>query len=182
MKRRPAIIIGSVAIACLLALSAFSIRNQRTDNQDNSSKYTAIHEVLKTQLAAWNKGSIDGFMQGYHNSDSILFMTRNGAQYGWENLRKMYHKSFPNREKMGNLTFEIEDFHQIEPNLQLVIGKWLVDQSTDKKSGYFTLLFRLIDGRWQIVMDHTFSDPKVQVKHVAEEEVEEEVEDEMDED
>jgi hypothetical protein len=37
-----------------------------------SSDETAIRTVLSTQQAAWNKGDINGFMQGYWKSDSLL--------------------------------------------------------------------------------------------------------------
>jgi ketosteroid isomerase-like protein len=148
----------------LLVFALSSFNRQSTENQDSTSDYKAINEVLDQQLKAWNDGSVDGFMEGYLKSDSTLFMSMNGPQYGWEKLRQMYHKSFPNREKMGNLTFEIERFHSLEGKSYLVIGRWVVDQKTAEKSGYFTLLFKWIDSRWQIVMDHTFSDPKKKVE------------------
>lgn len=153
-----------LALVCLTGFNS-----QNAQDQDRATDYKAIQQVLDKQLKAWNGGSIDGFMEGYLKSDSTLFMSMNGPQYGWEKLRQMYHKSFPNREKMGHLTFDIERFHALEGKSYLVIGRWLVDQKTAEKSGYFTLLFKWIDGRWQIVLDHTFSDPKKTVKPKASE-------------
>jgi ketosteroid isomerase-like protein len=148
-----------VLFLILIGLSALQACTKPKSEADTRNEdHKAISEVLSEQLKSWNNGSIDGFMAGYHKSDSTLFMTSNGPQYGWETLRLMYHKSFPNREKMGLLTFDLERFHNLGDNSYQVIGKWLVDQKTDKKSGYFTLLFKKIEGNWLIVVDHTFSD------------------------
>lgn len=127
---------------------------------DRSADGAAIQAVLDEQLEAWNSGSIDSFMLGYEQSDSMLFMTRRGPQFGWETLRQSYHKSFPNREKMGHLSFKPEEFLLIDPDSYLVIGRWLVAQSEGELSGYFTLLFRLENDEWKIIADHTFSEVK----------------------
>lgn len=131
--------------------------SSKPEDRNTDADHEAIQAVLDEQLEEWNNGSVDGFMEGYWKSDSLLFMSKNGPQFGWETLRKMYHKSFPNREKMGNLTFILEEIRQLEENY-LVVGRWLVDQGTGEKSGYFTLQFRSINDEWKIVADHTFSD------------------------
>jgi hypothetical protein len=37
----------------------------------------------------------------------------------------------------------------------MIIGKWKVKDAEGENSGYFTLLFKLIDGNWKIILDHT---------------------------
>jgi ketosteroid isomerase-like protein len=145
-----------IAIVSLLFLVSWQSKNSSPDT--TSKDHAAITKIINNQLDAWNSGSIDGFMKGYWNNDSLLFMTANGPKLGWETVRKMYHKSFPNREKMGQLSFNLERFHRIEDGQYMVIGKWLVDEKTGEKSGYFTLVFKNINKAWLIVVDHTFSD------------------------
>jgi len=50
---------------------------------DPTAARRAIVEVLTTQTAAWNRGDIPGFMQGYWQSDSLVFIGRKGPTYGY---------------------------------------------------------------------------------------------------
>jgi hypothetical protein len=45
-----------------------------------------IRKILKEQTAAWNRGDIDAFMQGYWNNDSLLFVGKNGPTYGFTSI------------------------------------------------------------------------------------------------
>jgi hypothetical protein len=47
------------------------------------------------------------YMQGYLKSDSLVFVSKNGPKYGWDNTLNNYLKSYPDRSAMGNLTFDI---------------------------------------------------------------------------
>jgi len=142
----------------VLTIVLLSISCSKPSQQSSSADHKAIANVLEKQLEQWNAGKIDGFMEGYWNSDSLLFMTKNGPSFGWETVRQNYHKSFPNREKMGKLTFDLERFHTLNDGSYLVVGRWIVDQGSGEKSGYFTLIFKNLEGSWKIIADHTFSD------------------------
>ena len=113
-----------------------------------------ISLVLDQQLQAWNSGDIDGFMAHYWKSDSLKFMTKNGITQGWQQTLDRYKKGYPNREAMGKLDFTIYSVELLSDQAALVIGKWKVD-STKSQEGHFNLLFKKIDNRWVIVLDHT---------------------------
>lgn len=124
----------------------------------------AIREVIGRQLSQWNSGSIDGFMLGYHNHDSLLFIGKNGIRRGWNNVKQMYQKSYSTAKEMGKLTFETVQIRSLGKSLDvekaLVVGKWFVvkeglHKQEIKQNGNFTLIFRKIDGKWLIVSDHT---------------------------
>ena len=40
-----------------------------------------IRNILATQTAAWNRGDIDQFMNGYWENDSLMFIGKSG--YIW---------------------------------------------------------------------------------------------------
>ena len=42
----------------------------------------SIRNMLQMQTQDWNKGDIDGFMQSYWKSDSLLFIGKNGVTRG----------------------------------------------------------------------------------------------------
>lgn len=115
----------------------------------------AILEVLKKQELAWNVGDIEAFMKGYWKSDSLTFIGRTGIKYGWENTLNNYKKSYPTADIMGKLTFEIQKLEMISDNKAFIIGKFTLNRKNDQPSGYFTLLWRKIDGQWYIISDHT---------------------------
>lgn len=43
-----------------------------------SADETAIRKLLEDQTIAWNKGSIEDFMKGYWQNDSLMFIGKNG--------------------------------------------------------------------------------------------------------
>ena len=135
----------TLIIACL-TLFTLSVYAQKGES---------VKQVLANQLNEWNKGSVDGFMEGYWKNDSLQFLTSNGITYGWQNVNNNYKKSYPTKEKMGNLDFEILSEKVIDKTHTLIIGKWKVKDAEGENSGYFSLLFKLIDGNWKIILDHT---------------------------
>jgi hypothetical protein len=73
--------------------------------QSNDEKI--IRNILADQISFWNKGDIPGFMQGYWNSDSLVFVGKNGPTYGYNNTLRNYQKNYPNKDYMGILNFDI---------------------------------------------------------------------------
>jgi hypothetical protein len=61
----------------------------------------AILNVLETQRQAWNRGDIDGYMQGYWRSDSLLFVGSTAPTHGWQATLDRYKKHYPDKAAMG---------------------------------------------------------------------------------
>lgn len=114
-----------------------------------------IRTVLGAQVAAWNRGDIDSFMNGYWRSDKTLFIGANGVTRGWQAVLDRYHRSYPNREAMGHLTFSNLEIQQDCPGAAVVIGEYHLQREKDHPSGVFTLNFRKFPDGWRIVVDHT---------------------------
>src|SRR5258708_20689035 len=118
----------------------------------------AIRKVMADQAEAWNRGSIDDFMKGYWQSDSLLFIGQSGITYGYTNALNNYKKNYDNADKMGKLFFTLLKINKLSPDYCFVIGKWLLKRKVGDARGIYTLLFRKIDGHWVIVADHTGCD------------------------
>jgi ketosteroid isomerase-like protein len=132
---------------CFLILcSCFFLRAQNKQ---------AIIKVLETQRIAWNNGDIDGFMQGYWKSDSLMFVGKDAPVYGWQKTLDRYKRSYPDRAAMGKLTFTILKVDLLDKTNAFMLGAWHLDREKDAPGGYFTLWFRKINGVWVIVVDHT---------------------------
>lgn len=115
----------------------------------------AIIKVLETQRLSWNNGDIDGFMQGYWKSDSLMFVGKSGPVYGWQKTLDRYKRSYPDKAAMGKLTFTILKVDLLDKTNAFMFGAWRLDRDKDTPGGYFTLWFRKINGVWVIVVDHT---------------------------
>lgn len=125
-----------------------------TPKFDPASEEKAIRDVLKAQEIAWNEGNVDGFMEGYWKSDSLMFIG-SPITYGWNATLQRYKKSYPTQEIMGQLDFSFYSFKFIDSESCLVTGKYHLKRTADEPTGMFTLLLRKIDGKWVVVYDHT---------------------------
>ncbi len=120
-----------------------------------SKNEIAIRKVLDAQVQSWNEGSVDNFMKGYWQNDSLMFIGKSGITYGWQHTLDNYKKNYPDTLAMGKLTFNLLKLKPLSSNYYFVIGKWYLQRLSGSIGGYFTLLFKKINGNWFIVTDHT---------------------------
>ncbi len=114
-----------------------------------------IQAVLDAQAAAWNRGDIDGYMDGYARDAKTEFVGGDTLTRGWQTVRDRYKKKYGTREKMGVLTFSEIKITPLGADAALVIGRWKLARQKDKPHGRFTLLFRKRPEGWRIVHDHS---------------------------
>ncbi len=115
----------------------------------------AILKVLEDQRQAWNQGDLDTFMKGYWKSDSLMFIGQDKPVYGWQTTLDNYKKNYRDKGGMGFLTFNIIKVSVLDATHAFVVGGWHLKREKDAPSGYYTLLFRKINGVWKIVCDHS---------------------------
>jgi ketosteroid isomerase-like protein len=116
-----------------------------------------INRVLKAQAQAWNRGDIDGYMQGYARAPSTQFVSGDTLTRGWETVRNRYKAKYDSREKMGTLAFADVKVTELAPDSVMAVGRWRLQRKNDQPHGRFTLLFRKLPEGWRIVHDHTSS-------------------------
>ena len=123
-------------------------------SQKETKAIRIVKENMSTQENSWNNFDIPGFMNFYWNNDSLKFIGSKGITYGWKKTLENYIKGYPSKETMGILNFTIIEATQLSRNSIYVIGKWELTRE-NPVGGYFTLLWKKIDGNWVIVADHT---------------------------
>jgi hypothetical protein len=114
-----------------------------------------IREILASQTRAWNLGDIAGFMNGYWENDSLMFIGKSGVTYGWTNTLNNYKKGYPDTMAMGKLSFDILTIKRLSKKYYQVVGKWFLKRSIGDLSGHYTLLLEKINSRWVIIADHS---------------------------
>ena len=144
----------------LLILLSCSMNNKKTIEtiKQDPFEIDAIKKVLTTQQECWNNGDIDGFMQGYWQSEELIFTSLNHKPaYGWDNTLERYKNSYPTKSSMGALNFEILDLRLISKTTATLKGKWELIREKDHPSGLFWSDLEKFDENWLITKDSTIS-------------------------
>ena len=132
----------------LLLLLCFSVNAQQNAEKE-------IRAMLMEQTQSWNKGDLEAFMQPYCKSDSLMFVGKSGVVWGWQPTLDNYKKGYPNRDAMGQLSFDIILVKELSKDYYHVTGKWMLKRTIGDLSGHYTLLLRRMGGQWKIVYDHS---------------------------
>jgi uncharacterized protein (TIGR02246 family) len=115
----------------------------------------AINAVLNAQQAAWNRGDVDAFVEGYWRSPELTFSGSSGVARGWDGVLARYKKNYPDQAAMGKLDFSELEFRFLGADAALVLGRWHLKREKDELGGVFTLVWQRFSGGWKIVHDHT---------------------------
>lgn len=111
--------------------------------------------MLGKQVTEWNKGNVEGYMVGYWENDSLVFIGKSGPTYGYKATLDRYKKGYPNVEAMGKLTSEIVSIKRLSAEYYFIIGKWHLARKAGDLNGSYTLLLQKIGGKWVIINDHS---------------------------
>ena len=121
----------------------------------SSAQEAAIRKVMDAQADAWNKGDIEGYMEGYWVSEKLTFVSGDTITRGWQATLDRYKKGYDTREKMGVLTFSDLEITVLSKDAAIVLGSWHLKRAKDEPHGKFTLVFRKFKEGWRITLDHT---------------------------
>ncbi|HZH88245.1 MAG TPA: nuclear transport factor 2 family protein [Chitinophagaceae bacterium] len=134
-------------VCCFLGLTICSA--QTNESQDKE----AILSVLEMQEKAWNRHDLEGYMQGYWQSDSLKFYGGSGLTLSWNKTLANYKKGYPTRAESGILKFTTNDISKIEDNTYWVMGEYHLTRDIGNAHGVFMIIFKNIEGEWKIIAD-----------------------------
>lgn len=108
-------------IIIILFFGSISIAQHPADTAEIRNN---VLSVMERQVAGWNSGSIETFMDGYERSDSLRFASGGSVTYGWNTMLERYRRSYSSAEKMGTLEFSDIAVTLLSPSAALVFGTW----------------------------------------------------------
>ena len=116
-----------------------------------------IRKVLNKQVADWNRGDVDSFMNGYEASSQTVFIGKTLTK-GHGSVLANYKKRYPTKENMGTLRFEILELRMLGSEHASVVGKFFLTRTSaggGNSDGIFNLIFEKTSAGWKIILDHT---------------------------
>jgi uncharacterized protein (TIGR02246 family) len=144
-------------IAMLLVAGLGFAQSAVGQSAGTPGREAAIRKVLQSQVEAWNRHDLEGFMAGYWNSPALTFFSGGTEAQGWQATLERYRKKYqaPDAE-MGKLEFSDLQVEMLGPKAAFVRGKFLLTLSNGKKPhGLFTLVVRDFPEGWRIIHDHS---------------------------
>jgi ketosteroid isomerase-like protein len=136
---------------------AVAIQSSAKPSKREGTIIAAVRAVLNAQRDAWNRGDVEGYMDGYERSPNTVFVSGDNVTRGWQTVLDRYRKNYDSREKMGTLTFSDLEITPLGNDAAIVLGRWHLQRTKDEPHGRFTLILRRTKQGWKIVHDHTSS-------------------------
>jgi beta-aspartyl-peptidase (threonine type) len=152
----PGCLMIAILLATVLGFAYVFARRTIEHEQRLDSIEGEVRAILDAQVAAWNRGDVDGFMAGYWNDENLFYISGGKSVQGFNSLKERYATAYQGEGKeMGKLKFAELHIEPIGLDAALVRGRWEVTTSKESVGGWFTLLFRHSSDGWKIVHDHT---------------------------
>lgn len=150
-------LVALLASALALAAAQTACVRMPEGGRQNAEAVAAVCAVLDAQVQAWNRGDIEGYMDGYERAETTTFVSGDAVTRGWQTVLERYKRSYDTREKMGTLEFSELEIKPLSPFYAQATGRWKLTRAEDTPAGRFTLIFRRTDRGWRITHDHTSS-------------------------
>jgi ketosteroid isomerase-like protein len=144
------IVVGSV-------MSQSACVQSGESGKQTAANEAAIRAVLEAQAAAWNRGDVSGYMDGYERAETTTLISGDSVTRGWQVVHDRYKKSYNTPEKMGTLAFNELEIKPLSEFYASVTGRWQLTRAGDTPHGRFALIFRRTGAGWRIVQDTTTS-------------------------
>ena len=116
-----------------------------------------IDEVLLKMLDRWNAHDLEGHLEIYWKSPSLLVVVDSEQFNGWQQLHDSYLTGYPDRSTMGFIQPTRIQVKLLKPDLALALTRWSISFPTSKQNvvGNTTMDLQKFDDGWKIVASHT---------------------------
>lgn len=142
----------ALALLVLAACAASQPHVGRFEPADRA----AIQKVLDDQIAAWNRGDLTGYMDGYAHIPGLIFTSGGDVRRGWKEAMEHYQTRYALDPKaMGTLTFQVDEIDPVGADGAVVLGHWDLRDTPNAGRGVFTLVMERRAEGWRIIHDHT---------------------------
>lgn len=154
---RAAALVSTFMIALVLHSGAVGASPASPPPEGQANVASDIAAVLKTQVDAWNRGDLEGFMSAYLPSPEMTFTSGGTLTKGYDALRAKYAKSYgTDTRSMGQLRFDDVQVTSLGREGALSVGRFTLQaQGQAASTGIFSLVWVRTKAGWRIIHDHS---------------------------
>lgn len=147
----------TVGVLLVVSICAVVVAVAQNSPADSTSDIAAVRKVLDDQVAAWNRGDLRAYMQGYWNSPELTFFAGAKVTRGWQQTLDRYIAGYQTGgRQMGHLEFRNLEIQLLTPDTAFVRGQFHLKMKDGKQPhGLFTLLVKKLPEGWRVVHDHS---------------------------
>lgn len=121
----------------------------------NDAMVTSIRTAFDGWGAAWNNGDLEGYLEGYWDSEQTRYVSNAQVVRGKAAIVAGYRSRFPRSEALGTLALQHIEVEAIGEQDALIFGVMAHTLDETTREVAFTVHVRQIDGTWRIVSDHS---------------------------
>ena len=124
---------------------------------DAEAEKQAIRDVVAAMEAAWNRGDFRAYMAAFKNPD-IVFVSKGEVQKDWQGTLDHYLRDYGgDPERRGRLHFWDLKIELLADDAAMLTGRYRLEGGGKPQDGINTRLFRKVNGRWVIALNHVSS-------------------------
>jgi len=124
---------------------------------DAAAEEAAIRAVVAGMEAAWNRGDFAGYMAAFKKPD-VVFVSRGEVQKDWQGTLDHYVRDYGgDPARRGRLRFFDLRIELLAPDAAQLVGRYRLEGGGRPQDGINTRLFRKVDGKWVIALNHVSS-------------------------
>jgi ketosteroid isomerase-like protein len=136
-------------LAALLASAPVAAQAETPDE----ARAAILHTVADME-AAWNRGDFKGYIAGFENP-GVVFVSGGRIQADWQGTLDHYVRDYGGPpERRGTLHFYDMKIDVLAPDAAMLVGHYHLEKPDHPQEGINTRLFRKVNGRWVIAMNH----------------------------
>jgi uncharacterized protein (TIGR02246 family) len=113
-----------------------------------------IRNVVREESQCWNAHDINGYMNSFWRSASLVAIV-DGEQFtGWDKLMAAYRSGYADPKKMGSVALERIAVQRLDPELFLATSWFTVHLEAGDFSSADSMIMRRFPEGWKIVSVH----------------------------
>ncbi|HEX8364312.1 MAG TPA: nuclear transport factor 2 family protein [Allosphingosinicella sp.] len=110
---------------------------------------------VQAQVAAWNRGDLEGALAAYCPERRITWVNRGGVTRGFDEFAASMRQDFSDRGSMGRSEAELLETRPVGRRSALVVLRWSITRDGRRlMGGVSTQLWERCRGRLRITLEH----------------------------
>src|ERR1051325_8422171 len=129
MNRKHLFTFASLLLAAAVVVVGYQKNVPKSQSEDKN--VAAVRAVIEAQAAAWNRGDVNGYMEGYAKEEATTFVSGDTLTRGRQTVRGRHAARSDTREKMGTLAFSELELKPLSEFYIMATGRWQLTRAAD---------------------------------------------------